>query len=79
MMPYPADFLPRSIMRPTRSEISLLPNNGSGSAGLLGGTLRLGILYNLPCQALGFLAPYLERALRRSSTPSVSLAPRTMW
>lgn len=27
----------------------------------------------------GRLAPYLERACRRSSTPAVSRAPRTMW
>src|SRR4030065_1248692 len=69
MMPYPADFLPRSIIRPTNKEISLLPNSGSGCAGLLGGTLRLGIFYTLPSSGLGLLGPVLGAGVSSIRNP----------
>ena len=88
------DFLPWLISTLTNFATSLLAYFGSGRISRLGISLRRGIcclhlrrpvgsslaqLQLAHSAALGFLAPYFERACLRSLTPAVSRLPRTMW
>ncbi len=70
-------FLPCTIMRVTNFSTTGLLYRGSRTTFFFRISWPLGIV--VPLYAFGRLAPYLERAFRRSSTPRVSLVPRMMW